>query len=796
MPAGIAAAAVFLVASAVFAAGPSPSPVNPGPINRLPLARAALAAAELSSRGATIAVGARHAAVVGADGRLWTWGSNQSGQLGRPDGFGDPLASTTVPQEVPGITTAQAVAVSDDHTLVALADGSLLAFGADRAGQLGVAPGGFGGRYEPTPVSGIVGEVVAVAAGRGFSLALTADGTVWSFGANLSGELGRPAGLGTALAQPVPATVDGLVGIRAISAGAHHVLALSLDGSTWGFGSNLDGQLGFADGFRAYQPQPEAQRLALPPADAVAAGGAHSVVRLLDGSVVTFGANLRGQLGTSDDLFWRSIVPHRPAGLALRTPIGAGTSQTVAATPDGLVAVAGGTVSAFTATPLGFGLAREQGLPQPPVIEAVAGGPFAVLATADAGRLYGASWPADALPGPLTEIAGLTVMPHAEPVITPPFAAVSPARIVETRPLAQPTIDGLSSNFGAVAAGGIAEFAVVGRAGVAAGASAVSLNLTIIDPMGAGYATVFPCGVPPNASTVNFSAGQTIAAAALTKVSPTGSVCVLASVATHLSVDLTGWFPATGAFSAVTPARLTDTRPGTTTIDRLQAGGGVLAADSVLEVAVAGRGGVPADATSALLNVTVTGPASGGYLTVYPCDALRPTASNLNFSAGQTVANAVAARLSASGSTCVYTSARTHLIVDAGGSFDAAAGYAVLGPSRLLDSRTGAPTVDGRDSGGGPAVPESIRHLRVVDRAGVQRGATAVIVTVTAVDAGGPGYLTVFPCGTRPNASSLNFATGQTIANMVTAPVGIDGEICLVTSAPTDLIVDVNGSIS
>ena len=124
------------------------------------------------------------------------------------------------------------------------------------------------------------------------------------------------------------------------------------------------------------------------------------------------------------------------------------------------------------------------------------------------------------------------------------------------------------------------------------------------------------------------------------------------------------------AYSALVPARLFDTRtdPGTSTIDGQGLGAGLLAAGSVTQVQVAGRGGVPNAATAAVLNVTVTGPGGAGYVTVYPCGSDRPTSSNLNYIVGQTVPNAVITKIGTNGNVCFYTQSATHLIIDVNGA--------------------------------------------------------------------------------------------------------------------------------
>ena len=77
----------------------------------------------------------------------------------------------------------------------------------------------------------------------------------------------------------------------------------------------------------------------------------------------------------------------------------------------------------------------------------------------------------------------------------------------------------------------------------------------------------------------------------------------------------------------------------------------------------------------------------------------------------------------------------------------------------------------------------------VVPASGV--GAISMNVTVTEPD--GPGFVTVYPCGTQPNASSLNYVAGQTIPNAVIAPVSAQGEVCFYSQSPTHILADVNG---
>jgi Ca2+-binding RTX toxin-like protein len=231
------------------------------------------------------------------------------------------------------------------------------------------------------------------------------------------------------------------------------------------------------------------------------------------------------------------------------------------------------------------------------------------------------------------------------------YGPVTPTRLLDTR-------EGL----GEVPAGGVTEVQVTGVGGVPADASAVSLNVTAVNPADTGWLAVFPCGeAMPLASNLNFTQGQIIANAVVAKVGADGKVCVANSGPTNMVVDLTGWFPAGSELQSLTPARLLDTRidpgawaePGTITV-----------------VQVAGRSGVPADATAAVLNVTVTDPQYDGHVTVYPCDAAAvPTASNVNYRAGQTIPSSAITKLAGDGTVCISTFAPTHLVVDVNGAF-------------------------------------------------------------------------------------------------------------------------------
>ena len=127
------------------------------------------------------------------------------------------------------------------------------------------------------------------------------------------------------------------------------------------------------------------------------------------------------------------------------------------------------------------------------------------------------------------------------------------------------------------------------------------------------------------------------------------------------------------SFTALSPARLVDTRPWQPTVDGGQSGIGGVGPGGLLRVQVAGRGGVPASGAAAVVvNVTITQPSQATHLTVFPSGTAAPNASNLNASAGQTIANSVVAKLGADGSITIRNHAGwADVIVDVSGWFPA-----------------------------------------------------------------------------------------------------------------------------
>ncbi|MEP1122969.1 MAG: hypothetical protein ABJH68_03645 [Ilumatobacter sp.] len=372
----------------------------------------------------------------------------------------------------------------------------------------------------------------------------------------------------------------------------------------------------------------------------------------------------------------------------------------------------------------------------------------------------------------------------------------SPQRIADTRPVGE-TVDGRVEKTGPVAAGRRLELQVAGRAGVASDATAVVLNVTVLGSQNGGFVTVYPCDQPlPNGSNINYRQGQVIANAVFARLDPSGRTCIHTSATAQLVVDVTGSLPGDSFATLAAPARLLDTRPIGEAFDddaRFEKTGRLGAGDT-FTLQVAGRAGIPADATIAVLNVAAIAPDGGGFITMHPCDQRLPNASNVNYAAGQVVANSVVARLDAAGRTCIFTSSTTNLLVDATGTLAEGAYAALQAPARVYDSRPNGETVDDVAEKTLARRPGTTLQLPIAGRAGVPANATAVVLNVTVARAQTGGFVTVHPRNsTRPNAANLNHAAGEVIANSVVAKLGGNGEICMFTSAFTEMIVDVAG---
>jgi hypothetical protein len=208
----------------------------------------------------------------------------------------------------------------------------------------------------------------------------------------------------------------------------------------------------------------------------------------------------------------------------------------------------------------------------------------------------------------------------------------------------------------------------VGGGVVPANATAAVLNLTATQGTVGGYLTVYPTASSrPITSNLNFNAGETRPNLVVVPLGANGSIDIY-NVAgqVHAVADLMGFFtPGVSAGSTLdigVPSRVLDTRKaiGVTTSTPVAPGTSVTLS----------LPGLPAGTTAVILNVTVTAPTGGGYLTVYPGSGTAPKTSNLNFSAGETIPNLVVVA-ETGGMVSFYngSSGTVHVVADLFGTY-------------------------------------------------------------------------------------------------------------------------------
>ncbi len=226
---------------------------------------------------------------------------------------------------------------------------------------------------------------------------------------------------------------------------------------------------------------------------------------------------------------------------------------------------------------------------------------------------------------------------------------------------------------------------------VPASIGAVALNVTVVQPTASGFVTLWPCDVARSlSSNVNYLQNQVVANGVIAPVSSAGTVCLYSLADTDVVVDLAGCFPR-HSFTGSTKTRLADTRDGTGSRAEPISSSDVLSVPvHNVSLAVAGLSQqVPVTATTAALNVTIVNPSQSGFATVWPCGIARPLASNLNFVAGQVVANNIVAPIGNEGMVCIFSNVPTDVVVDIAGWFSVDGSGTFVGstPKRLVDTR-------------------------------------------------------------------------------------------------------------
>lgn len=410
----------------------------------------------------------------------------------------------------------------------------------------------------------------------------------------------------------------------------------------------------------------------------------------------------------------------------------------------------------------------------------LAAGTYAVAVTSDGGT---ANWSFSVDP---TAPLAVQTTPSASPVPLATTSALSdPIRFQPVAPFRH--VDSRSNQgIGRLAANRQTRVRVAGRSGIPADATAVSANFTAVGAPAAGYLTASNCAeANPSFSTLNYEAMDGVPNQAIIPLDR-GDVCLFSSQPTDVIIDVNGYVApgASQVLTPVTPRRMLDTRSG----QPLRPG-------SVLRVDVEGGASPAPDAAVAVaLNLTGTGTTDNGYVKAFPCGVAEPDASSLNPRAGRDRANSAIVPTGSDGTICLTSNITTHVIVDITGWFGEQSGqrFVPLTPIRLADTRSAHPDLNG-GGGGSLLAPERTLRVQVAGSRGIDAGARAVTLNLVATDGPSAGWLRVVPCGGASDVSNLNYPGIAAVANGANVKLDAEGAVCVTTSAPTHVIVDVTG---
>jgi hypothetical protein len=382
---------------------------------------------------------------------------------------------------------------------------------------------------------------------------------------------------------------------------------------------------------------------------------------------------------------------------------------------------------------------------------------------------------------------------------------VTPFRIVDTRTGATDPATYAGKTLAAATSLNV-QVTGVGTVPVPATASAAVLNVTAVNTSLPGFLAVYPAGTtqPPLVSNLNFTADETVANLVTVPLSATGMATIYNSAGnTDVLVDVEGYYTSTpptngaGLYDSISPVRV---------LGALDFGATV-AANTTVPVTVAGTtaaDGVPASAIAVVVSATAAHGTAASFLSVYPAPALttEPTFSNVNFSAGEAVANRVTVAVGTGGVIEVYNHAGTvDVDIDVDGYYTAVGGTGsvfvpLTTPVRVADTRTAS--LVGTETPIAPATSELFNLATTAS--GIPATATSVVANFTVVSGDASGYLSIYPTSTttHPVSSSVNWTANEIVPDFTIADTNGTGSVEVyngpaIPAATINLVVDVFG---
>jgi hypothetical protein len=382
------------------------------------------------------------------------------------------------------------------------------------------------------------------------------------------------------------------------------------------------------------------------------------------------------------------------------------------------------------------------------------------------------------------------------------YVPVTPFRIVDTRTGATDPATYAAKTLAAATSLNV-QVTGVGTVPVPATASAAVLNVTAVNTSLPGFLAVYPEGttMPPLVSNLNFTADETVANLVTVPLSATGQATIYNSAGnTDVLVDVEGYYTSTpptngaGLYDSISPVRV---------LGALDFGASV-AANTSVPVTVAGTtatDGVPASATAVVVSATAAHGTAASFLSVYPAPAIttEPTFSNVNFSAGEAVANRVTVAVGTGGVIEVYNHAGTvDVDIDVDGYYTAVGGTGsvfvpLTTPVRVADTRTA--TLVGTETPIPPATSELFNLATTAS--GIPATATSVVSNFTVVSGDASGYLSIYPTSTtvHPVSSSANWTANEVVPDFTIADTNATGSVEVyngpaIAAATINLVVD------
>jgi len=301
-------------------------------------------AAPVPSLKVTAISGYDHMLALLSNGRVMAWGRNYAGQLGNGSNLTSNVAMPVYEWDGKAINleNVKAVSAGGQFSLALKEDGTVVSWGGNLSKELGRSPEQYAGHYaEPVQFPPDSGKIVQISAGATHSLALDEFGNVWAWGDNQAGQAGiGSSGTGNFVATPARAmktSTEPLTNIKQVSAGTAFSLALTEDGKVLAWGYNAHYQLGNGGNSQKFYTYPapvlSSPSQVLQQVQEISAGGHHSLARMNDGTIQAWGWNNYGQLGTGNtsDGIFAMPVPN----LSSITSVATGFFHSLALKDDG-----------------------------------------------------------------------------------------------------------------------------------------------------------------------------------------------------------------------------------------------------------------------------------------------------------------------------------------------------------------------------------------------------------------------------------------------------------------------------